>query len=141
MIQFDDDRWPIVVVTRGGPFTLADATAQLIAFDNLLRRREPFALALVYEDEEAVSGAADPGAVAFATRSLEANGEFLQAWCRGIAVIWPDAQDGHIPDDGFAVSGSVTAHFADVASADAWLNERLAQPGPSPDGREAAAAR
>ena len=141
MIQFDDDRWPIVVVTRGGLFTLADATAQLIAFDNLLRRREPFALALVYEDEEAVSGAADPGAVAFATRSLEANGDLLQEWCRGIAVIWPERGDGALPDDALVVSGSVTAHFADEQSAEAWLNERLAQSGPSPDGREEEAER
>lgn len=136
MIRFDDDRWPVVVVPRGGPFTLADATAQLIAFDIILRRREPFALALVYEDEEAVSGAADPGAIAFATRSLEANGDLLQAWCRGIAVIRPDTLDGHLADDAFAASGSVTARFADELSAEAWLSERLAQPGPSPDGRE-----
>ena len=138
MIGFDDGEWPIVTVSRGGPFTMADATAQLIAFDNLLRRREPFALTLVYEDEEAASGAADAGAIAFATRSLEANGDLLQAWCRGIAIIGPDTGDTVRPDDPLAASANPVARFTDAASAEAWLTALILESGPSPDGAGAA---
>ena len=41
MITLADERWPLVAISRSGPFTMADATALVINCDNMLRRREP----------------------------------------------------------------------------------------------------
>lgn len=122
MIAFDDSRWPIVAVTRDGAVTMADATAQIIALDNLLRRREPFALLITHESDTPPSDV--QGAHGIATRWLTANHELLQTWCRGIATV--DQQGGNPVNDPLAAIGSPRTNFADAASAEAWLNELLA---------------
>jgi hypothetical protein len=127
MIAFDDGRWPIVAVQRAGALTTADATAQIIAFDNLLRRREPFAL-IVADDDDASRGECDSGADAIATRWLEANHDLLQAWCRGIALIGPSP--AAIEDEPLSVIGSPMARFSDTGRAEAWVLERLAEDRP-----------
>ena len=76
MIAIADDRWPMVTIARNGPFTMADATALLIACDNVLRRREPFAVSLVYDDSsdssERDAGAGDAPSLARA-RNLQSH--------------------------------------------------------------------
>jgi hypothetical protein len=120
MIAFDDGRWPIVTVARGGDFTIADATAQIIAFDNILRHREPFALVITHEDEQAI-----PGENPISSRWMEANRDLLQTWCKGIAVIGPPTAETEPWGEPLAAIGSPMARFSDAVSAERWLMERL----------------
>jgi hypothetical protein len=124
MIAIVDDQWPILAVTRNGPLTMADATALLIACDNVLRRREPFALAVDYDDP-APSGEHDPGANAFIARWLQANDTLWREWCRGCAIIGsgPDPIEPLVAWLGEI--GCPVATFADQESGEAWLGERV----------------
>ena len=124
MIAVADDCWPVLSVTRSGPFTMADATALLIACDNVLRRREPFALAVMYDDP-APSAEHDSGADTFIARWLEANDTLWREWCRGCAIIGagPDPVEPLVAWLG-AVGCPVTT-LADQESGVAWLFRRV----------------
>lgn len=124
MIAIADDRWPGLTAIRSGPFTMAAATALLIAGDNVLRRREPFVLAVMYDDADP-SAERDPGADTFLARWLEANDTLWREWCRGCAIFGagPDRVEPLVAWLGEI--GRPVATFADQESGEAWLVDRV----------------
>jgi hypothetical protein len=124
MISLADERWPIVAITRSGAFTMADATALVITCDNVLRRREPFALTLIY-DEPASTDERDAGADAFAARWLQANDTLWREWCRGCATTGasPDPMEPLLAS--LAEIGCPVTFCAEQDSGEAWLLEQV----------------
>ncbi len=129
MIAFDDGRWPIVTVARENVFTMADASAQLIACDTLLRRREPFVFSVTFLPGS-VPIVRDAGADAFAARWLEAIRPMLETWCRGCAVIGSDPPDSEPLIAALAGTGCPIASFRDAESAEPWLVDCLSDAQP-----------
>lgn len=131
MIEFDLRRWPIVVGTLRGRFTVADAATYVDAFDGFFARGEPFAVALVYADEIAAVEERDTGAAPILARWLKSSHGLLSDRCRGIATVAAfevrAAMAGRMAGAGRAFSCPV-ALFATRAEADGWLGDRLAAP-------------
>jgi hypothetical protein len=132
MIEFDERRWPIVTVTMRGRFGVADATAQVVAFDGLFRRGDPFGVVMVYGDERAASEEREEGANPIMTRWLKANRDLLSRWCRGIATVVPDAEQRAAMAPRLAgvdrAFGCPVTLAGSVPEAEAWLTERLGNP-------------
>lgn len=130
MIAFDESRWPIVRVAKAGRFTTADATAHVIAVNNLLARGEPFAVAVRYDDAAAAAYEHDPAADAMHRRWLAANADGLAAWCVAVASVAPAAaaREGLIARLAAerAPGGEPVAVFADPDEAERWLAARIA---------------
>ena len=103
---------------------MADATALLIACDNVLRRGEPFVLAVAY-DEPVPSSEHDPGADTFIARWLQANDTLWREWCRGCAVIGADSDSSEPLIAWLGEIGCPVATFADHESGEAWLGLRV----------------
>ena len=124
MITIADELWPVLTISRNGPFTMADATALLIACDNVLRRREPFAVSLVY-DEPVDSSERDAGADGFIARWLRANDTLWREWCRGCAVIGAVPKSSEPFVASLAEIGCPMATFTDQKSGEIWLSRRV----------------
>jgi hypothetical protein len=134
LIEIDDGRWPLVTVFQRGRYTVADATAHVVAFDGFFRRAEPFAYAIVYGDELAASEAREQGVNPILTRWLRASHGLLTEYCRGIATVVPfrkerATKEARVVDMGRAF-GCPFALFATRAEAETWLRDRLVAAAP-----------
>lgn len=130
MIEIDDGQWPMVTVFQRGRYTVADATAQVVAFDGFFRRAEPFAFAIVYGDELAASEEREQGVNPILTRWLRASHGLLTEYCHGIATVvpFPEARaskEARVVDMGRAF-GCPFALFGSRAEAETWMRDRLA---------------
>ena len=103
---------------------MADATALLIAGDNVLHCREPFAPTVVY-DEPVNSGERNGGADEFVARWLQANDTLWREWCQGCAVIGAGPNEIEAPIASPGEIGCPVAAFADQESGEAWLSQRV----------------
>jgi hypothetical protein len=129
VIAVDESRWPIVAVAKRGRFTVSDATTHLIAFDNVLRRREPFVVAVHYEDAAAAAYDHDPDADGMYRRWLAANAALLAEWCVAVASVAAEAATRErlvrrLAEER-APGGDDLAVFTSDDEAAAWLLGRL----------------
>jgi len=135
MTEFEESRWPLVTLTLRGRYTMADATAHVVAFERFFRREEPFALAMVYADEAAATGEKEAGAGPLLARWLKANREALSEFCQGIAVVVPFPAAREAMGDGLEgvrrAFGCPVAIVPTPAEAEAWLSGRLGEPVPA----------
>lgn len=122
----DDSRYPLVIIEVTGALSMDDTRSMYDAFDELLKRPERFAIAMISNNEER----GDPAGQKYMNAWIKSHKTMIGERCAGIAMVTQSSKfiavykliAGQVIKRMYDCPGKL---FTDLDEATAWLNGQL----------------
>lgn len=124
--SIDDSSFPIVIINVTGALSMEDTRSMYDAFDELLKRPDRFAIAMVSNNEER----GDPAAQKYMNGWIKQHRSQIGARCAGIAMVTHSSKfiavykliAGQVIKRMYDCPGKL---FTNMDEANAWLNGQI----------------